>query len=329
MTPLRVAVVGAGRLGLLHARHWRTVPGASVVAAVDVNAEAAHALLAGQGEVFGDMDALLHSADVDIVDICTPTPLHKDAALVAARAGKAVFVEKPLARTLSDCDAIVHAAAEHGVAIGVAHVVRFFPAFRQAHELVKAGVVGTPVTVRTARTCAFPHRPGTDWYADPAQSGGVVLDLILHDFDWLLWCFGPVSRVYAQGLHGQKEHAGQRDYALVTLRFQSGAVGHVCGSWAHDGSPLRATYEVCGDAGLLEYDSAGGASVSLTALGTSVAHESPLAPSDDPYFAELAAFADSVRNNLPPPVPASEARDAVRVALAALESLQSGQAVTL
>ena len=325
-----MAIVGAGKLGQTHARHWRTVPGASVVAAVDVNPDAAQVLLMGNGETFADVNVLLENSDADIVDICTPTPYHKDAAILAARAGKAVFVEKPLARTLSDCDAIVQAAQEHDVPVGVAHVVRYFPAFRQAREILQAGAVGTPVTVRTARLAGFPTRPapdGSNWYADPAQSGGVILDALLHDFDWLLWCFGPVARVHARDLRGSPEHAGKRDYALVTLLFASGVVAHVTGSWAHSG-PLRASFEVCGDSGLLEYDSARTSSVTLTAAGGGLS-DSPLAPEDDPYFAELIDFARCVRNGLPPPVPASEARDAVRVALAALESADTGQAVTL
>ena len=327
----RVALIGAGNIGEVHAKQWALLPGAEVVGVLDPRMDAAAVL----GTAYADWETLLADAKPDIIDICVPTPLHREYVERAAAAGKAVFVEKPLARTLADCDAIMAAVESAGVAAGVGHVVRFFPEYAQAKRLVDSGAVGKPAAVRTARMGDFPNlvdRP--NWYADPAQSGGVVLDLILHDFDWLLWTFGPVSRVFAQGLYGRPEHLGKRDYALVTLRFESGAVGHVTGSWAHPGG-FRTTLEVAGDGGLIEHDSAKSAPL-LSALrsvgggGSGVAFpESPMAPADDPYYKELAAFVDALKSGGPMPVTIGEARDAVRVGLAALESIETGKVVTL
>lgn len=151
-----------------------------------------------------------------------------------------------------------------------------------------------------------------------------MLDALLHDFDWLLWCFGPVERVFARGLHGRPG----MDYALVTLRLASGALAHVTGSWAHAG-PMRSAFEIAGDAGMLNYDSARDMPLTLTRRGHAPVTESPLAPPDDPYLCELAAFADAVQRGVPPPVTVNEAREAVQVALAALESIKTGKAVML
>ena len=147
---------------------------------------------------------MLAQAKPDIIDICTPTPLHRDYVERAAAAGKAIFVEKPLARTLADCDAMVAAVNRAGVPAMPGHVVRFFPEYAAAKRLVDAGGVGKPAAIRTARLAGFPGQEGRpNWYADPQQSGGLVLDLILHDFDWLRWTFGPITRVYAKGLYGK------------------------------------------------------------------------------------------------------------------------------
>lgn len=333
MRPLSVAIVGAGKLGQTHARHWAAMPDVTVAAVIDTREDAARALAetvcpGGANRAFTDLPSLLAGLIPNIVDICSPTPTHRQLIEQAAQAGRAVFVEKPLARTLADCDAIVQAVAQAGIALMPGHVVRWFPAFARAKALVDAGAVGTPVTVRTARMAGFPQRGGGNtWYADPEQSGGVVLDALLHDFDWLLWCFGPVARVLARGLTFLPEHTGVRDYALVTLRFANGAVAHVTGSWAHAG-PMRTTFEICGDAGMLAFDS----EISLTltgGAGQQSVRESPLLPEDDPYFCELAAFAQAVREGKAPPVTAHDGRDAVRVALAALESMKTGQVVTL
>ena len=327
----RVALIGAGNIGEVHARQWALLPGAEVVGVLDPRLGAAAAL----GTAYPDWDALLAGAEPDIIDICVPTPLHREYVELAAAAGLAIFVEKPLARTIADCDAIVAAVEAAGGQASVGHVVRFFPEFAAAHRLVQSGGVGTPAAVRTARMGGFPQITGRpNWYADPAQSGGVVLDLILHDFDWLRWTFGPVSRVFAHGLYGRPEYVGTLDYALVTLRFASGAVGHVTGSWAHPAG-FRTTLEVAGDGGLLEQDSARSVPLSSSlrpAAGTGggVAFpESPMAPADDPYYLELQAFVQALENNSAMPVSVYEAREAVRIGLAALESIETGNVVTL
>ncbi len=194
-------------------------------------------------------------ADIDIVDVCLPTPLHVPAALQALGAGKHLLLEKPMARTTADCDQIIAVAERAGTTAMVAQVVRYFPEYANAHRHVKAGAVGTPAVIRAARLGMHPKAGWNNWYADQSASGGVILDLIVHDFDWLLWTFGPVERVFAKGLYKNPEYIGLLDYALVTLRHASGALSHVTGSWAHP-SGFRTTFEICGDAGMIEHDSA-------------------------------------------------------------------------
>ncbi len=327
--PYRVAILGAGKLGKTHARHWAAIPEAAVVAALDTHREAAQTLAPGVTG-YDDFGVLLRDAAPDIVDICTPTPSHRASIEQAAADGKAIFVEKPLARTLEDCDAIVNAVERAGVPLMAGHVVRWFPAYREAKRIVDGGGVGAPAAIRAERLAGFPHRGShsPSWYADPAQSGGVVLDAMLHDFDWLRWCFGPVSRVYAHGLHGQTDHAGLLDYALVTLRFASGAVGHVTGSWAHSGA-MQTRFEIAGDTGLLEFDSARAVPLTVSPSDGAPTSESPLAAQDDPFYAELRAFTDALGTGVPPPVTVYDAREAVRIALAALDSIHTGKPVTL
>lgn len=323
--PYRVAILGAGKLGATHARHWAAIPEAEIVGILDTHTEAAQTLAPGLG--FRDFDTLLRKSQPNIIDICTPTPSHREYVTQAAAAGAAIFVEKPLARTLADCDAIVRAVEDAGVLLMAGHVVRYFPAYREAHRLVEAGGVGTPAAIRAERLAGFPHRGSSQsWYADPAQSGGVVIDAMLHDFDWLLWCFGPVVRIYARGASRRPENAGLLDYALVTLRLASGAVAHVTGSWVHSG-PMRTGFEIAGDSGLIAFDSA--RSASLASGGASATAESPLTPTDDPYYRELRACIDALQAGAPMPVTVYDAREAVRVALAALDSIQTGKPVTL
>lgn len=331
----RVALIGAGTMGREHRRQWGAMPGAEVVGALaESREEAGRVAEAAACPAFGrdEFDALLRQTRPDIVDVCVPTPVHREYVERAAAAGKAVFVEKPLARTLEDCDAIIAAVERAGVPLMAGHVLRFFPEYIGAKRLVDAGGVGRPAAIRTARLAGMPHA-GQSWHGDGAQSGGVVLDMIVHDFDWLRWTFGPVVRVFAQGLYGRPEHVGRRDYALVTLRFESGAVAHVTGSWAHPGG-FRTTLEIAGDAGLIEYDSAQSTPLILAQHqtdegGGGAVIESLLAAGENPYLLELSAFIGALQSGVPPPVTVYDAREAARIALAALESIETGKAVTL
>ena len=333
----RVALIGAGTMGGEHGRQWAAVPNVEVVGVLaDSREEAGRVAGAAGCPAFGqdEFDALLRQTRPDIVDVCVPTPIHREYVERAAAAGRAVFVEKPLARTLADCDAIVAAVERANVPLMAGHVLRFFPEYTAAKALVDAGGVGTPAAVRTARLAGMPSG-GTTWYGDSSQSGGVVLDMIVHDFDWLRWTFGPVTRVFAQGLYGRPEHAGKRDYALVTLRHESGVVSHVTGSWAHP-SGFRTTLEIAGDAGLIEHDSARTAPLTFSPHtmpggggGGVAVPESPLAAEDNPYFLELKAFIGALDGGTQPPVTVYDAREAARIALAALKSIETGRAVTL
>jgi len=327
----RVALVGAGNMGKWHAEQWGHVPGVEFVAAMDTRSNID---LSGT-PVFSDWNTMIAQAKPDIIDICTPTPFHREYVERAAAAGKAIFVEKPLARTLEDCDSIMAAVGKAGVPAMPGHVVRYFPEYASAKQIVDEGGVGHPGTVRTSRMSTFPNITGREnWYADPDQSGGVILDLILHDFDWLRWTFGPVNRVFARGLFGSRHFMSALDYALVTLRFASGAVGHVTGSWAHT-EGFRTTVEIAGDKGIVEHDSTRSAPLTVALRRTDCGQigvtvpESPMRPQEDPYLKELQAFVRSLETGQTTPVTTEDAYEAARIAFAALRSIETGKAVTL
>ena len=332
---LRICLVGSGNMARTHANHWRKIPEATIVSVVTKDAESIEKLpVSSSVELYDNLPAALTQGDFNVVDLCTPTTTHVELALLAAAAGKHLFVEKPMARTLYDCDLIIEAAEQAGIVIMVGHVVRFFPEFAAAKRAIESGAIGVPAAIRTSRSAGHPKGGWHNWFADPQQSGGVLLDMAIHDMDWILWCFGPVERVFAKGLYGKGEYAGVLDYGLVTFTLRSGAIAHVTGSWAHTG-PLRTTFEVCGDAGMLEHDSAKSIPFSMTVRPVNGAQPgpaitaNPLSPYDDPYYKELREFADSILRNRRPTVTVYDARAAVQLALAALESIETGLPVTI
>jgi UDP-N-acetylglucosamine 3-dehydrogenase len=328
MAMVKVGIIGLGTMGRQHTDAYRQMPDVVVAAVYDHHADRAAAFAQEYGvPAAGDLNALLSACD--LIDICTPTYRHAEYALPAIEAGKAVVCEKPLARTLEDCQRIVEAVKTHNTLFMPAHVLRFFPEYRTAHQLIRNGVIGAVAAVRMRRGGDFP-RTKSDWYADFEKSGGVILDLIIHDFDWLLWTLGAVERVYAQSLTFRNlQHL---DYTLVTLKFKNGAVGHIEGAWCDPGG-FKVNFEVCGDSGMLEYDSTRQVALQVATRATDGVGGGVQVPESpavhNPYYLELRHFVDCVQSGQTPEITVEDGYNAVRLALAAIESAQTGRVITL
>lgn len=317
---MRVGILGTGHMGSVHARQYHHMPGVEL-GYRDTNPERADSFKARfDAEPCGSAGDLISWAD--IVDICLPTDLHLDYALRAIAAGKAVFLEKPIATTLEAGRQIMEAAEKAGTPLMIGQVVRFFPEWEAGKRMVAQGAVGTPAAARTRRGGGSP-KGRADWFMDHARSGGVLIDLAIHDFDWLRWTLGEVKHLYSRSVGAQTGHGP--DYALTTLTFDSGAVAHVESTWM-DPSGFRTAFEVAGSEGLIEFDSRHEATLRThTTDGSRL--ESPLDAVDDPYFRELSAFLNAVKDGTPPPVSAQDGLAALSLSLAALESARTGRVV--
>ena len=327
-----VGVIGCGGMGRSHAGYFAALPDVQVVACADANAEAAQRLAAQHhASSYADAEQLLDDPRANIAVICTPTPFHAELIEGAARRGKHVFCEKPIARTLPDAKRAIAAAQSAGVRLMIGHVLRWFPEYAAAKRLLEEGTVGRPAVARTTRSSGHPRTPG-DWFADPDLSGGVMVDMVIHDLDFLLWCFGAADRVYCKAL--TYRGPGLMDYALATVRFKNRVIAHIEGSWAHPPGTFFTKLEIAGDGGLLEYDSQAASPLQVwkRAAGDEkapgvVVPESPLAAS--PYQLEVCEFMDAVRSGREPCVTPQDAYNALELALAALESSRRGEPVTL
>lgn len=326
----RVALIGAGTMGRTHANAYAAIPDAELVAVCDARLEAAEELAnAHSARAFAGIEQALQEAEVDVVDICTPTPTHVDCIKAAAAAGKNICCEKPLARSISQAMDAARVCEEAGVTLFVAHVLRWFPEYRRLRELIQSGAIGETVEVRTSRGGLLSG--GADnWFHNMQMSGGAVLDLIIHDFDWLLWCYGSVRRVYARGLYNSQVPG--KDHALVTLRFDSGVIAHVEGNWARP-SGFVTSVEVAGTGGLLSFSNMESLPLVIERRTSAGAQSENVVPSSlvvkDPYLLELEHFIGCLEQGKTPDVTAEDGVEAVRISEAALRSITTGQPVTL
>lgn len=329
---LKVGIVGAGTMGRTHSNGYKNVRNAVVVAVCDLQEEKALKLAgAHNAKVYNDFNNMLENEELDVIDICLPTYLHKEFAIKAINRDKHVFCEKPIALNVEDAQQMVEEARKKNVKFSVGHVVRFFPAYAHAVQVVKAERIGEPKLIRTTRNGGYPAWSWQDWYSNYDLSGGPLLDLIIHDFDWIRYNFGEVERVYARCLDAKK--LDHQDHCLVTLRLKNGSIAHVEGSWAYPpGSIFGTTFEIIGTKGQIELDSRASAPISKhIKRGTSsvVINESPLFSDEEPYTAEIQEFINSIIEEREPAVSGEDAIKALKIALAAIESSKTGNVVLM
>lgn len=325
---LQIALLGAGTMGGAHGRAYADVSGAQVRYIFDRDLDRARRLAEQVGNPSPDLkttdslDEILQDPSVDAVDICMPTDLHRFFTEKAAASGKHVFCEKPIARSLSDAQAMVEACRKANVTFMVGHVVRFFAEYVAARNAILSGEIGEPKVIRATRASGFPKWGSDNWYADFSRSGGPILDLIIHDIDFIRWTFGEATRVYA------KAH---KNYALVTLRLENGAICHVEGSWAHpDHFPFTTKLEVAGTDGLYTTTNQEGIPLRLTIEKDGQPQSIPVNPFPaDPYALELQHFVDCVTSGSEPLVSGEEAVKSLAISLAGLESVEKETPVSL
>lgn len=309
-------------MGAVHARNWAKFSDVKL-SIYDHDRTKAERLASLHGaSVASDVNACLSSAIV--WDICTPTPRHLDDILRGLRQNKIVACEKPLVRNWSDIQRVKEAAKESKGTVIPCHVVRNFSHFRRAHDLVQAGKIGKPAALTMHRGGRTPS--GTQgWFLDHALSGGILLDLAIHEFDWLLWTIGPVVELTSRSIASQTGTGA--DYALTTLKFESGAVATVESSWLNY-QGFHTTFDLSGSEGLIQHDSK--LEASLTASDKSgVIYESALSTEEDPYFKQTKSIYEFALGSAEPAISLNEGIQAVAVSLAAIESARDRKTVQL
>jgi predicted dehydrogenase len=212
------------------------------------------------------------------------------------------------------------------VRLFVGHVVRFFPEYENARQLILDGEIGEVGTVRFFRGGPFPKATFDNWYADTSRSGGVILDLMIHDFDYLRWTFGEAERVYTKALPDM-------DYALTSIRFKNGVIANIEGSWS-EADGFHTEYDLAGSAGLIQHDSRTEKPLvislkqeDLGLQGGVAVPESPMVKG--PYQLELENFIHCIETGGTARVSPEDALEALRLSFAAIESSKTGKAVTL
>lgn len=329
---VRVGLVGAGRIAQVHAAAYQRIARGKIVSVTDPILAAAERMSSEFGySLSPTFEDILTDDSIDAVLLATPNFLHAEQTIHALEAGKHVFCQKPIALTLEDADRVVAAAKGSDRILQFGFMLRFTPPIPQLRARLESAELGPLIAAQAA---VFGWEPSNDWFYDPKNGGGVILDTLVHFGDLVLWLFGPAERVTTEGgaykLDGAKKF-GSPDNAVVTIRHESGVVSSLYVSWTAGRGNF--TLDV--------YGNDGSASVNLVhqALNLHIADKTraetgwqyPDLLWDYGYAGEQQYFVDRVlgRTDGSRAASATEARNALELMLAAQQSLDERRTVEL
>ena len=336
MTFLRVALVGCGLISEAHIRAYKHYPDRAritVCCDLDLEKAAQRAQMIVGARAVGSLEAVLADPDVDAIEICTPHHLHADIAIAAARAGKHILCQKPLAKTLAECDAMIAAAQAAGVVLYYGETNRTMPAAQAMKQAVDAGRIGQLTGVQAT----YAHWQGgkylsTAWRYDPQiAGGGQLLDGGIHYIDLMLHLGGPIQSVTCFTARFRPELGGE-DTAVVNARFDGGQLGTLFSSQATGVWFPGASFVAFGTTGVLAIGGPQGGSHGVLSLHRADLPDQRavlLEAQDDSFVVMIGRYLDTVLDGTPNPSPGEIGRENLRVVLAAYESARLGREIRL
>ncbi len=330
---LNIGLIGAGRIGTIHAGNLaKRIPNARLVAVADINLEAAKSLAADLNveTVVEDYAQLLEHEDLQAIVIASATDTHSPIIMEAAAAGKHIFSEKPLDFDLGRIDKALQAVEDAGVKLQVGFNRRFDPNFRKVKEMAAEGKIGEPHILRI--TSRDPEPPPLEYVK---VSGGIFLDMTIHDFDMARYITGSeVEEIYVIGgvmIDPRIEELGDLDTVIITLRFENGVIGTIDNS-------RKAVYgydqriELFGSEGMISTENE---TPDRHSYSNAEGIQNPLPlyffleRYTESYFREMQSFVDCVNNDTPLEVTGEDGRAPVVIGLAARKSYEENRPVAL
>jgi len=249
---VQIGLIGCGSAAWAQAKAYHSLQ-LPVAAAADPDEKAAQDLAAYLGaDAYPSLEKLLSSTDVDMLHICAPTSLHAKLVREGLEAGKHVLCEAPLTLDAETAKALVDLAEKGKRQLAVGHVFRYAPEYEAAKNQLEQGHLGSPAVVRTSRSRRTPIG-WQRWYQDARLSGGVILDSMLHDLDFLIWCFGQPKRILVKTTRGRGLQG--MEHALATVRMKNGVIAHMEAGWSNTSNADYTAFEISTRSGMISHDS--------------------------------------------------------------------------
>jgi predicted dehydrogenase len=337
---LRIGIVGFGFMGRMHYRHWKAVEDARVVAICDANPKilentegAVGNIKGAEGEIdwtaiklHGDLEQMLDETELDVVSLTLPTYLHAECSEKVLSRQVHVLCEKPMALSLADCDRMIAAAKRSGKVLQIGHCIRFWPEYARAKEIVDSGEYGRVVAATFQRLGAPPGWSADNWFVDEKRSGGIALDLHIHDTDFVQYLFGMPKSVCS---HGAKGLAGRLIHIVTEYEYGPDKVVVAEGSWGMTAAfGFEMSFNLVLEKATITYDLT--RQPMFRVCPAEGREFSPHVLEGDGYLHEIEYFARVVRRGMVKPVITLEqSRDSVRIVEAEKKSINNKQRIIL
>ena len=336
---VKVGVIGAGFMGAMHSQCYSLIPGAKLVGIADIRkdkgTELAHKF--GNAAFYEKAEDLLKNPEIDAVDICLPTYLHPEWVIKAAAAGKSVICEKPIALTVEDADRMVEAAEKHKVIFMVAQVIRFWPEYIRLKEIYDRGELGKLISLRLVRLSPLPTWGWENWLGDAQKSGSALVDLHVHDTDYLLYLCGKPKSLYTCG----RKTGGGYCHVMTSFKYPNFIVTAEGGWDFVDTFPFRMAFTANFEKGTVEYNSM--TAVNPFGVYTEGKSDFPVLAQENihaegggnvsalgGYYNETKYFIECVERGKKPAIVTPEAaRDSLALVLKEFQSAESGKEISL
>ncbi len=336
---LKVGIVGFGFMGRMHFRCWSRREDCQVTAVCDmdpavrndpqgclgnIEGAAGHVDLS-RIRFFADLDEMLRTADLDAVSLTVPTYLHADCAIRLLARGIHVLCEKPMAVSVADCDRMIEAAERSGRRLQIGHCVRFWPEYAQAREFVADGRYGDVVAATFQRLGSAPTWGQGNWFLDETRSGGMALDLHIHDTDFIQHCLGVPRAVSSRGV----KKNGRLLHIVTEYLYDDGKVVTAEGGWAMMPSfGFEMSFNLALERATVTYDLTRTPTFRVCPADGDACHPE-VAPGDG-YARQIAHFADALSGRpVANIITLEQSRASVRIVQAEKESIDKGRPVEI
>ena len=338
---VRVGIVGMGFIGQQHFNTWADVAGAQVVAVADKEAERVAVEAAAIGGNIGDsagldlsgvqrytsLDDMLAAGGIDVVDVCLPTPIHAMMSEKAMAGGVHVICEKPMALDVAGCDAMLAAAEKYGKLLFIAQCIRFWPEYEVLANMIKDGSMGRIISLKFSRLSATPFWSEGGWLNDVTKSGGAMLDLHIHDADFVTSLMGMPKAIFARA-GSLKQDEAKVDLVNTQYMYDDTIISAE-GGWIFPPTyNFEMAFEALGEKGCLKFSTL--LDPALRWMPFEGEATIPECRATTGYMQELEYFTACIASGSKPErVPAFAAREAVRLVLAERESAETGNIIEL
>lgn len=337
---MKVGIAGFGFMGRMHYNNYSKLDSAEVTAVCDADMERLKNSSSTIGNIEGtedpidlsgldlhtEYDKMLENSNIDAVSITLPTFLHADFTVKALEAGKHVLCEKPMALDMDQCDRMIESARANGKTLQIGHCIRFWPEYEKTREYVESGEFGDVSAASFRRLTLTPTWSHDNWLMNEQRSGGMVLDLHIHDTDYISYLFGVPAAVYSTASTGA---TGGTGHIMTQYMYGDNKAVFAEGGWLMPPSfGFEMSFNVVFEEATVVFDCTRDPAFRVCPVDGE-AFTPELAPGDG-YSRELEYFVKSVQGEKVPPVVTLESsKNSIRIIEAEMESVRSGQAVPL